>query len=67
MSEITLTLPRPHAGQRRIIAEARRFNFICCGRRFGKTVFGNDRLIGPALEGYPVAWASPTHKMLPNK
>lgn len=64
MSEIVLKLPRPHAGQRRILREARRFNTINCGRRWGKTVIGNHVLIDPALKGFPVAWASPTHKML---
>lgn len=44
----------------------RRFNVVCCGRRrrWGKTRLGIDRLIGPALEGHPVAWFSPTYKML---
>jgi hypothetical protein len=37
---------------------------VACGRRFGKTKLGLNRLIGPALEGGPVAWFSPTHKML---
>lgn len=64
MKQITLTLPRPHSGQRRIRREASRFNVVDCGRRFGKTVMGNDVLIEPALKGYPVAWASPTYKML---
>jgi phage terminase large subunit-like protein len=61
---LTLTLPRPHSAQRAIKAEARRFNVVCCGRRFGKTILGEDVLIGPALEGKPVAWFSPTYKML---
>lgn len=37
---------------------------IACGRRFGKTVFGENRLVEPALRGFPVAWFSPTYKML---
>jgi hypothetical protein len=60
----TITLPRPHAGQQRIFAEARRFNVVACGRRFGKTISGEDRLLHPALGGHPVAWCSPTYKML---
>jgi hypothetical protein len=64
MATIKLVLPRPHAGQRRIRREAARFNVVDCGRRFGKTVMGNDVLIEPALSGFPVAWASPTYKML---
>lgn len=34
------------------------------GRRFGKTTLGVDRLVHPALQGQPVAWFAPTHKML---
>jgi hypothetical protein len=44
--------------------EAKRFNVATCGRRFGKTTAGEDRLIRPALEGRPVAWFSPTYKSL---
>lgn len=64
MPTLTLTLPRPHPSQQTIIRESRRFNVVVCGRRFGKTTLGIDRLTGPALEGYPVAWFSPTYKML---
>jgi hypothetical protein len=65
MSIINLTLPAPHAGQAKIIQQAKRFNVVCCGRRWGKTMLGMDRLIGPALEGKPVAWFSPSHKYTP--
>jgi predicted phage terminase large subunit-like protein len=64
MSILTLQLPRPHSAQRRVLHEARRFNVLACGRRWGKTTFGIERLVKPALEGYPVAWFSPTYKML---
>jgi phage FluMu gp28-like protein len=37
---------------------------LACGRRWGKTTLGLDRLIHPALDGYPVGWFSPTYKML---
>ena len=62
--ELTITLPRPHPGQRTVLNEARRFNAVACGRRWGKTKLGINRLIGPALEGGPVGWFSPTYKML---
>jgi hypothetical protein len=64
MSQIALKLRRPHAGQQRIYAEKRRFNVVCCGRRYGKTILGTNLLIEAGLEGKPVAWASPTYKML---
>src|SRR5262249_41701481 len=53
-----------HDGQQLIVSQARRFNVVACGRRFGKTLLGIDRAIETALEGYPVAWFSPTYKML---
>ncbi len=37
---------------------------LCCGRRFGKSILGEDRIIGPALNGLPVAWFSPDYKSL---
>lgn len=64
MPTISLTLPRPHLAQTRVKREARRFNVLNCGRRFGKTTLGVDVLIAPALKGYPVGWFSPTYKML---
>jgi hypothetical protein len=53
-----------HEGQQVIVSGARRFNVVACGRRFGKTRLGIDRAIETALDGYPVAWFSPTYKML---
>lgn len=61
MREITIKLPRPHKAQRQIKREARRFNVLNCGRRFGKTSLGID-LCSIALEGYPVAWYTPIYK-----
>lgn len=57
-------LPRPHAAQAQVIREAARFNVLDCGRRWGKTTLGIDRLLRPALEGKPAGWFSPTYKML---
>ena len=61
---VRLTLPTPHKAQQKIILESKRFNVVCCGRRFGKTLLGQDRLIHPALKGRPVAWFSPTYRQL---
>jgi hypothetical protein len=46
---IGLSLPALHPGQAQIIHESKRFNAVCCGRRFGKTVLGMDRLIPSGL------------------
>jgi phage FluMu gp28-like protein len=37
---------------------------MSCGRRFGKSTLGIDRIIRPALAGKPVGWFSPTYKLL---
>lgn len=57
-------MPALHPAQLQICRESRRFNVAACGRRFGKTVLGEDRLIGPAARGGRVAWFAPTYKML---
>src|SRR5579863_533254 len=62
MQTIEIELPRPHPGQSLILNSCKRFNVVSCGRRFGKTTLGLHRLIGPALDGHPVGWFSPTYK-----
>jgi len=62
--QIELILPVLHPGQQQIVDEARRFNVLACGRRFGKTKLGIDLVIDRALDGYPVGWFSPTYRML---
>lgn len=52
----------PH--QSDIKAVAKRFNVISCGRRFGKTTFGEHIVIECALRGLPAAWFAPTYKTL---
>lgn len=64
MQTLTLVLPKLHTAQRQIVASEKRFNVLSAGRRIGKTTLGQDRCIGPLLEGKPVGWFSPTYKML---
>jgi hypothetical protein len=67
MPTLTIRVPRPHANQAAIVAEAGRFNVVNCGRRFGKTVMGIDRAINGRkgmLAGYPVGWFAPDYKLL---
>lgn len=60
----TLTLPRPHPGQSDVIAGAKRFNVLACGRRWGKTVLGVDRVVSAVLKGQPCGWFGPSYKSL---
>src|SRR5438874_12868817 len=62
--EIQLQLPAPYRAQLQVIQKAARFNVVCCGRRWGKTVLGMNRLIHPALQGKPVAWFAPNYRLL---
>lgn len=75
-SEVTIDLPSRHPGQARVIAEARRFNVLALGRRFGKTTLGLDVLVDgyedsatgrryPGLvDGGRWAWFAPSYKLL---
>ena len=63
-TEIVVTRPVLHAAQELVVSEARRFNVLQCGRRFGKTTLGVDLAIDPALDGKPAAWFAPTYKLL---
>lgn len=64
MPTVTLTLPKPHAGQRAVLDSDARFRVVCCGRRWGKSVLAGNRLIDGALRGRPVAYFAPTYRML---
>src|SRR5262245_442485 len=63
-TQIQLTLPRPHAAQRVMLREARRYNVAACGRRWGKSTLAIELLSRPSLEGQPVGYFAPTYKLL---
>lgn len=64
MNEIEIFLSAPHKKQREIEKQAKRFAVIACGRRFGKTQMATRKICEMAIEGKPVAWFAPTHKVL---
>ena len=64
MQTLTLTLPKPHLMQRRVLREAQRFNVLACGRRFGKSTLGLELATRPLLAGKPVGWFAPTYQLL---
>ena len=59
-----IEIPRPHTGQEAILKKGAKYNVVACGRRFGKTILGTNRLIDKALQGFPVAWFAPNYKLL---
>ena len=64
MRTFRIKLPRPHPAQRSVLDNARRFNALCCGRRWGKTTIAMDCIVRPVLAGKPVGWFSPTYRQL---
>ena len=57
-------LPELHTNQKKIRLEAKRFNVLDCGRRWGKSKLSVNLLVEGALEGYPVGYFAPTYKLL---
>lgn len=62
--EIKIKLNKPHEGQLQVIKEKKRFNVLCCGRRWGKSTFAVNLLCETALEGNPAGYFTPTYKLL---
>jgi hypothetical protein len=68
--KIQLNLDSLHDKQQTVLNQARRFNTLKCGRRWGKTKLSEELLLSPddqsngALNGFPVAYCAPTYKML---
>jgi len=61
---IQIRTPTPHSAQRRVLAEAKRFNVLCCGRRWGKSKLGIYLAVRGVAARVPITWFSPTYKML---
>lgn len=64
MTDIEFELPRPHIRQQAVISSSKRFNVVDCGRRWGKTRLGIDRIVRVAVEGKPCGWFAPSYKYL---
>lgn len=67
-AEVTVRLPRPHPGQRRLAEALRHSRFVVgvLGRRAGKTLFGVEQHFRRALAagaGYQALWAAPTYDL----
>lgn len=63
--EISIQLKELHPAQKRVMEEKKRFNVVCCGRRWGKSELAVDLLTTTALDGgNPVGYFTPTYKLL---
>lgn len=59
-----LVLPKPHPGQQRVLDEAKRFNILNCGRRWGKNYLLHNRVVDDLMGGRTIGWGSPSYKNL---
>lgn len=59
-----ISLPKLHKGQQQVQDEAKRFNVLDCGRRWGKSKFASRLLIKTAMNGFPAGYFAPTYKLL---
>lgn len=64
MPKKSLTLPRPHKCQLQVVNEAKRFNVLDCGRRWGKSVLAINLLSDTAIHSNPAGYFTPTYKLL---
>lgn len=64
MSDQLIKLVQPTKPQQKVIAEAKRFNVLDCGRRWGKSKLAMNIMSENALDGFPSAYFAPTYKLL---
>ena len=62
--DIPIEIPVPHNSQDKIISEAKRFNVLDCGRRWGKSYLSVRIMMQCAFDKHPVAYFAPTYKLL---
>jgi hypothetical protein len=62
--KIEVTLNKPHFNQQLVLSQAKRFNILNCGRRWGKSVLAINLLSETAIEGFPAGYFAPTYKLL---
>jgi hypothetical protein len=64
-NQITVSTPALHPAQREIERGSKRFNVLCCGRRFGKDIYLERKVARTLLKSkLPVGWFAPSYRML---
>ncbi|TWR26913.1 hypothetical protein FPZ42_07715 [Mucilaginibacter achroorhodeus] len=61
--DISIKLPRPHAGQKAVLDSKARFKVLLCGRRWGKSLISQIISILGVIEGKHVAYVTPTYQL----
>jgi hypothetical protein len=61
---VQIEVPGLHPNQQLVADHPARFKVLRCGRRFGKTILGQERAVTMAAQGFPVAWFAPTYKFI---
>ena len=64
MPEAVLSLLKLHKTQQHVYDNLSRFNVLRMGRRWGKTTLAQEYFLDDILDGAPLAFVSPTYKML---
>lgn len=63
--EVFVDTDKMHQAQIDVLATKSQFNVLCCGRRWGKTVIGINRVVENVVAGRrKVGWFAPTYKLL---
>lgn len=62
MADVKIKLIDFHPAQLQIKAEAKRFNVLKCGRRFGKTGLGQALVVRPIINGQRIGFWYPNYK-----
>lgn len=60
VTEVTISTPKPHLNQKKLIEDSLRFNCVCNGRRWGKTVFAIWLAMQTIKKGGSVGYFVPT-------
>lgn len=63
-TERVIKAPKPHPSQAAVLREARRFNVVAAGRRWGKSTLALRILVREAAHGRRVGYFAPTYKYL---
>ena len=64
MNEQVIRLVQTTRSQSKVLNERKRFNVLCCGRRWGKSKLAINLIGESAMDGFPAAYFAPTYKLL---